>query len=212
MNEDEALQIIDTINNYAEQIAALMASLREARAWTLLGFETWTALLESDHFTVTRQTLYKYARTRKIKELVMQETGIMLKTDQADALRGYDKKVIPLAVEAAYQRHDGKITRRRLTDACDLMEEIMRSGHVSDIDGMQSAFDAAYEAKDRQRALDREAHINGDREVIDVIVRVYVGDIERTARGLIHHQRPELFEDIQSALAILKIRMLEELH
>ena len=209
MNEDEVLQIIDTINNYAEQIATLMSSLHEARAWTLLGFETWTALLESDHFTVTRQTLYKYARTMPVKQLVMEETGIALKTDQADALRGYDKVWLAAAVAAAYRRHDGKLTRRRLTDACDQMEEVYLTGHVSDFDGMQSAWDVAYEAKDKQRALDREAHINGDREVIDVVVRVYVGDTERTARGMIHHQRPELLRHLHAALWTLHEQVAE---
>lgn len=154
MSETEACKIIGDINRLASEIGRLLTELRDREGWRALGYQSWTAFLESDELSYSRKRLYEFVRAFPVTER-LRGKGYELNTDQAIALAKYPEDLQVVIYETV--ANSGKpVTADRIIARGEVYSEMVATGGlVTTRDGNQSSAESAYAAQREQQEISK---------------------------------------------------------
>lgn len=154
MTEAQARACIGNINRLSAEIGRLLTELRDREGWRALGYQSWTAFLESDELSYSRKRLYEFMRAFPVTER-LRGKGYELNTDQANALAKYPEDLQVVIYETV--ANSGKpVTADRLIARGEVYTEMVATGGlVTTRSGEQSAAESAYASQREQQEISK---------------------------------------------------------
>lgn len=167
MTAKEAKEAVYRINSHADEIARELIALRDREGWHALGYQSWTAFLESDELTYSRKRLLEFIKVFPVT-VRLREKGYPVNTEQAKALAKYPDELQVTIYETV--ANSGKpVTADRLIARGEVYAEMVATGGmVTTRDGGQSAAESAYNAQREQQEIGKHEA----RKLLDAYVNI----------------------------------------
>lgn len=165
MTRDEALECEQRINDSADALARHLEEMQAREGWRALGFDSWTAYLDSGRLDRSRATLYRYRRMARV-DMSQFETG--LNHAQRYALSAYDSDDQPTIYKAASRlaEQEGKDapTAGHIRVAGDTITQAANTGYV-DAGDDDNPVSIAMRRSDSERKARQREHMDAGRTI-----------------------------------------------
>lgn len=147
LSYNEARERVNRINALAEEMALALIELRDLEGWRALGYQSWTAFLESDELIYSRNRCLEFIRAFPVTIRLREELHIEITTEAALALAPFPAEIQLITAQTIWA--SGKtITAARAKDYATVYNEaVVSGGKVTNSDGEQRAITDAFQAQ-----------------------------------------------------------------